>query len=88
MDIMVMPETRSYATNTQAQEFYNIASNSDRILNSVPKSFQPIGIKQGQSCPTIWQKHGQFSMLYQSQKVFLNNALVLYNLVTIHGRFN
>jgi hypothetical protein len=81
-----MPKIGSYVTNPQAQEFYNIASNSDRRLNFVPKSFQPIGIKQGQSCPTIWHKLEQFSMLCQSQKVFLNNTLVLYNLVTIHGR--
>jgi len=83
---MYMPKTRSYVTIPQAQEFYNIVSNSDRKLNSVPKSFQPIGIKMGQSVPTIWQRLGKISMFSMPSSFFLNITTFLKETVTIHGR--
>ena len=80
---MYTPKNGSYATNTQAREFYNIASNSDRKLNFVPKSFQPIGIKQGQSNPTIWHKRGAIvPVLAICFNNFLKNCLT----VTIQWR--
>jgi hypothetical protein len=85
---MYTPKIGSYVTNSQAREFYNIASNSDRKLNLVPKSFQPIGIKQGQSCPTIWHKLDTFSMFCVPSSFFLNIATFLKEMVTIHGRSN
>jgi hypothetical protein len=80
-----MPKTRSNVTNPQAQEFYNIASNSDRILHFVPKSFQPLRIKQGQTNPTLWHKLGGIvPVLAICFNIFFKDSLT----VTIHGRQN
>ena len=85
---MVMPKNGSYETIPQAREFYKIASNSDRKLNTVPNFFQSIGIKMGQSIPTIWHKLEQFSMFSTPSSFFLNITTFLKDMVTIHGRNN
>jgi len=83
---MFTTKNGSYVRNTQSQEFYVIATNSDRKLNSVPKSFQSIGIKKGQSVPTTWQRLGKISMFSMPSSFFLNITTFLKETVTIHGR--
>lgn len=82
---MFTPKNGSYVTFSQAREFYNVPSISDRKLNFVPKFYKPIGIKQGQSCPTIWHKLGGIVPVLA---ICFNNFFKTCLTVTIHGRKN